>query len=118
MLFDTHLIKQNDGTFFSSTHYRTVIEARKKAGLPVTNTNQDYAHPWIGKQIRDTKLDKVYNIVSCKKQWHFGWYYALLIEHDDSHGVIWQLCLEQPTCSDMILKHIKKHNERFELIEE
>lgn len=117
MLYDTKLKKQADGTYFSSPHYSKVREAREEAGLPVADNNQDYDHPLIGRTLKDRETSIIYNIESCKKTWHLGWFYQLLLENNGSHCVaFWGVCEEQPCADDFVLKFIKKHQARFEIL--
>ena len=114
-MFETDLDKQENGIGFDWHHYIDVIEARKKQGLEITDTNQDYDHHLIGKKVR-YRDGMIYNVQSCKKQWHLGWYYALLIERNDSHSVLYMQCEDKPTCSDLWLNIIKDHNKNFTIL--
>ena len=116
-MYNTNLTLQTNGIAFDAMHYIAIKEQREKEGLPVCDDNAKCDHPLIGKQVR-YKDGTVYNIPSCNKQWHLGWFYVLLLERvgTHSHSMMYCECKEKPTCSDLHLKFIKDHKENFEII--
>lgn len=114
-MFETNLDKQENGIEFDWNLYSTVREQREKEGLNVTDIDQDYDHPLIGKKVQ-YKDGMIYNVESCQKVWDLGWYYAFLIERNDSHGVLYMQCEDKPTCSDLFLKIIEDHNKSFTIL--
>jgi hypothetical protein len=95
-----------------------VRRARKEAGLPVANYNEDYDHPLVGKRIKYIPTNTEYTIKSAKKQWYWGWYIGFLIEQDNGSGtfVYWEQDQNNPTCYDGIIAEIKDNEDAFEVL--
>ena len=96
--------------------YRKIRKVRKLNGLPIADLSVKINYPLVGKQLKSKKTGSIYLIEKAYKQWLWGWYVTLLLEHNKSHAVVfWENISSQ---SNFIKIRCKKtRNDEFELVE-
>jgi hypothetical protein len=75
-----------------------------------------YDHPLVGKKIKDIQTGKIYNIEKVFKEFYLGWYYKVLLEIDNSHGIRF---VQNITCGcEEILNGIKKFEDDYVVVDD
>lgn len=109
------IIKDENGTFgFNIQHDYNVWKVRKDRGLPCNRQECLSNHPLKGQKLLNYSNGKTYDIVDVYREWHCGWFVKLLIEHNESHAVIYW---ENINCfDDYIIETIKNHRKECEIL--
>jgi len=87
----SHVLRIRNGkenSLFDFTHDYEVWKARKDQGLPYERQKQ-ISHPLVGRYLIDQDAQKRYLIEKAYEEWALGWYLKLLIQHDNSHTVVY-----------------------------
>jgi hypothetical protein len=84
--------------FFDEEHYRKVRNARATGLSELTsNHNRSYRGEWTFTHVRDIEFNEVYKVERVFEQWYRGWYVAILVEKNGSHGIRY---IENISCKD------------------
>lgn len=100
--------------YFDIHHYIKVRTARKKLGLYVADLNiTQKDHELVGKKIKNIENNDIGIIEKVNKQWHLGWYLAVLANFNGSHALIFW---ENINCSGDMADHINYMRKAHALI--
>lgn len=94
--------------FKNTTHYMKVNALRKESE---SIHSFEIDHELVGKFLYDLENQRLYKVVRVKRQWWWGWYISVLIEHNGSHGFIWWENISS-SC-DVVAKHVEKVRKKF-----
>lgn len=84
-----HIKRIDENTLFDFCLYQKIRQERKKAGLPVSSSQQDLLdHPLLGTTVK--RNGNQYFVERVFKEWCLGWYVCALIRNieTDSHACI------------------------------
>lgn len=93
----------------NTDHLMKVYTARTQHSLPKYDSTHSVKHPMVGKTITDKATGITYHVEKAVKHWWWGWYTALLIQHNGSHVLVtWDILGTGPV-------GLESQKERFEV---
>ena len=93
-------------------HYIKVCRARENLGLKVEKS-LPIDHPLVGKTV--TNGEKTYVVEKAFRQWMWGWYVSLLLNHNNSHCLVFW---ENVNCGDeLVLRSIHNNRDMFTVLD-
>jgi hypothetical protein len=94
-------------------HYMYGVRPERRKIYGEEKYDQQCDHPLVGRHLVKLETGEVYRVESAQRHWWWGWYTQLLIERNNSHGVIvW----ENHSCGGSIAEQADKNQKRFALV--